>query len=406
VQGKEKALTGFRFQGAGRRLGLTFAIAATALVAACARPQVAEPVGPAAPAPGAMPAASGEVLGAGSVRVAMLVPKTATGNAGQAGLAFRNAAELALRDFPDAGVQLVVYDTAGTREGARTAGATALAEGADMILGPVFADDVRAVAPQARAAGVPIVAFSSDATVAAPGVYLLSYLPGGDIDRIVRFAAGRGRTTFAALLPANAYGVVAEAAFRQAVADAGGRVAMIERYAGNEADIRAKAEAMAAIAPQYDALLVPDGAAAPLVAETLAAAGAAGSVQLLGSGQWDDAIVLNSPSLGGGWFPAPTRDEFEGFAQRYSASYGAPPPRNATIAYDGTVLAVGLVRQFGEERFSPTVITNPNGFAGIDGVFRFAPSGLNERGLAVYEVTGAGARLIEAAPRRLMGAAS
>jgi ABC-type branched-subunit amino acid transport system substrate-binding protein len=399
-------LRGFLFPRAGRRLGLNLAIAATALLAACARPQVAAPVGPAAPAPDAMPMASGEVLGAGSVRVAMLVPKSATGNAGQAGLAFRNAADLALRDFPDAGVQVVVYDTSGTPEGARAAGATALAEGADMILGPVFADDVRAVAPQARAAGVPVVAFSSDASVAAPGVYLLSYLPGGDIERVVRFAAGRGRTVFAALLPANAYGAVAEAAFRQAVASAGGRVAMIERHAGNEADIRAKADALAAIAPQYDALLVPDGAAAPLVAETFAAAGVAGRVQLLGSGQWDDPAVLNSPNLRGGWFPAPTRDGFESFAQRYQTVYGAAPPRNATIAYDGTVLAVGLVRQFGEERFSPTIITNPNGFAGIDGVFRFASTGLNERGLAVYEVTGAGAQPIEPAPRRLAGAGS
>ena len=114
--------------------------------------------------------------------------------------AFRNAAELAIHDFPNAGIQVAVYDTRGTPAGAQAAVGTALGEGAEIILGPVFASEVSAIAPAARQAGVPVVAFSSDASVAGPGVYLLSFLPSDDVNRIVSYSASQGRKSFAALL--------------------------------------------------------------------------------------------------------------------------------------------------------------------------------------------------------------
>jgi ABC-type branched-subunit amino acid transport system substrate-binding protein len=126
-------------------------------------------------------------------------------------------------------------------------------------------------------------------------------------------------------------------------------------------------------------------------------------VRFLGSGQWDDTRILNSAALVGAWFPAPTRQGFEDFSRKYRAAYGKEPPRNASLAYDATVLAAGLVRQFGPPPFQASVITSPNGFAGLDGVFRFQPGGTTERRLAVYEVTGTGARVIDPAPRSFAG---
>ena len=105
------------------------------------------------------------------------------------------------------------------------------------------------------------------------------------------------------------------------------------------------------------------------------AASPATRCSLLGSGQWDDPRILNNPALVGSWFPAPREEGFRGFRAKYQAAYGAPPPRNATLAYDATVLAAGLVRQFGASRFETSVLTSPNGFAGIDGIFRFLPIG-------------------------------
>jgi len=351
-------------------------------------------------------AASGEVIGSGSVRVALLVPRSATGNAGNIGQAFRNAADLAMRDFPGAGIQLVVYDTGGTSAGAAAAVNKALADGAEFILGPVFSSAVGAIAAPARRAGVPVIAFTTDVSVAGRGVYLISFLPDNHIERAITYAAENGRKAFAAILPANTEGTLFEAAFRQTVSRTGGRVITIERYLLDQNDIRLKATAIAEIASQFDALLVPDaGDAAAIVADTLASAGVSQKkIKLIGSGQWDgDSRISSNPNLAGAWYAAPSRQGFTAFAQRYAAAYNSEPPRNATIAYDATVLAAGLVRQFGAERFSQAVLTNPNGFAGIDGVFRLLPDGSNDRQLAIYEVTGSGNTIVDPAPRSFAG---
>ena len=382
------------------------ALAGAALLAACQTPFGAgHPPALQPAAPPAQPASSGEVIGTGATRVALILPRTAPGNGAGTALAFRNAAALAIQDFPNAGLQLAIYDDAGTPAGAQAAIATALAGGARIVLGPLFSTSVSAVAPTARQAGVPVIAFSSDAAVAAPGVYLLSFLPAEDIRRIVAYSAGNGRKSFAALIPANAYGAVVEAAFREAVGRAGGRIVAVERYTADAADQQARARSIAALGPQIDALLLPDaGDAAPQLGAALSAAGVArGRVQYLGSGQWDDARILGSPDLVGGWFPAPPRQGFETFAAKYQAAFGAVPPRNATLAYDATVLAAGLVRRFGEQAFTADVLTDPNGFNGIDGIFRFVPGGQTERRLSVYEVTGSGRREIAPAASSFSG---
>jgi ABC-type branched-subunit amino acid transport system substrate-binding protein len=348
---------------------------------------------------GGRAASGGETFGTGSVRVAMLLPRSARGNGGETARAFRNAAELAMRDFPSADIQVTVYDTKGTQAGAQAALGMALAQGSEIVFGPLFSAEVAAVAPQARAAGVPIVAFSSDASVAGPGVYLLSFLPADDVRRIVSYSASQGRKSFAALLPANAYGTVVEAAFRRDVAAVGGRVVTVKSYQATNDDIQAKAAEIASVASRIDALLMPDaGDVAPALAAALAARGVTrDKVRLLGSGQWDDARILNDTAMVGGWYPAPIKQGFEDFARRYRAAAGAPPPRNATLAYDATVLAAGLVRQYAAQRFQPAALASPNGFAGVDGLFRFLPGGLTERRYAVYEVTGSGARVISPA---------
>lgn len=387
----------------------TLRLAAAALVlltlAACQSlgvlaPRTAAPIAPAAP----QGSTGAELLSHGGVRVAMLLPRSASGNGKATAAAFRNAAALALRDFPAAGIEVAVYDTAGTPGGADAAVAAALTEGAQLILGPVFSAEVAAVAPKARTAGVPVVAFSSDASLAGPGIYLLSFLPSDDVERIVSHAASQGRRSFAAMLPSNAYGTVTEAAFRSVVASAGGRIVAIETYRTAD-DVRAKAARIAALAPQIDALFLPDTAeVVPGIAASLGAAGVTRErMKLLGSGQWDDSRTLNSPALVGSWYPAPVGQGFEDFARKYRAAYGASPPRNATLAYDATVLAAGLVRRASGGRVDAAALTSPNGFAGLDGVFRFLPSGLIQRRLAVYEITGAGARVVGPAARSFAG---
>ena len=350
----------------------------------------------------ALPPAAGEVLGTGSHKVALLLPLSATGNAAQLGKDMRNAAALALRDFPSADIQIVIKDDRGTPNGARAATTEALAEGAKLILGPVFAQAVVATGAIAKPASVPVIAFSTDSTTASKGVYLLSFLPQSDVDRIVTYAASQGQSSLAALLPANSYGTVVEATLQRVAASAGARIVAVERYNLDRASMQEKAAAIAAIVKQgtVNAVLLPDGGdATPPLAQMLAANGVqAGSVRMLGSGQWNEPRVLAEPNLAGGWFPGPTPNGFQAFAARFRTAYGKEPLRNASLAYDAVTLAIGLINRQPGDAFSEKAITNPSGFVGVDGPFRFTATGTNQRALAVFQAGGGQATMVSPPP--------
>ncbi|WP_428651562.1 penicillin-binding protein activator [Roseibium sp.] len=354
--------------------------------------------------PGALPQTTGEVIGTGGVRVGLLLPLASSDGKASIGTVFKNAAALALQNFPNADVQLLVKDTGGTAAGGRTAAQAAISEGAELILGPVFAPAVSGAAQAARETGVPVIAFSTDTSVAARGVYLLSFLPETDVKRTIGYANSQRKSSYAALIPEGSYGAVVEAAFRQEVGRGGGRIASIQRYkmSGNDtSDLIAKAGLLKSVLGNVDALFVPAGGNVPSVAvQALMGQGANfGQVKLLGSGQWDAPQIKNNPILAGAWFAGPEEKGFQAFAQRYQSTYGAVPPRNASVVYDGVTLAAGLIRSAGPQRFDQSILTNRDGFIGIDGLFRFKSNGLNERGLAVYQITGKGTQVISPAPR-------
>ncbi len=351
------------------------------------------------------PAISGDVLGTGTVRVALLLPKTAPGNGASLALAMQNAASLGMTDFTNNDLTVLVKDTGGTAEGAAAAARQAISEGAELILGPVFAAEVGGVGPVARAASVPVIAFSSDPSVAAAGVYILGFLVDGQVRRVVSEAAKSGRKSIAAIMSQSAFGNLAEAALRQEAGRYGMRVVTVERFAaGGEAT---SAAAIAAVASQIDCLLVPEGAGvAPAIARALRSAGVdLTRIKLLGTGVWNDPAVYNDASLTGGWFPSPEVSGFSAFASHYRSTYGSEPPLTASLAYDAVVLAAGLAKTAGAQRFQLSVITNPEGFlSSVNGLFRFNAFGTNDRGLAVYEVTGSTPSLVSAAPRAFTGA--
>lgn len=340
-------------------------------------------------------------VGAGSVRVGLVLPLSGQGNAGLAAQSMKNAAELALEEFQNANIQLLVKDDGGTPQGAQTGAQQAVDEGAEILLGPLFSISVPAVATSARPRGIPVIAFSTDSSVAGRGVYLLSLLPESDVNRIVDYAAGTGKRSFAAMLPENAYGNVVEAAFKQAVARRGGRIAAFERYGADRNQMQQAARNIAQALPGADTLfLADDGDVLPAVADSLTASGAnLKRVQLLGTGLWDNPRVLGNATLQGGVFAAPDPAGFRSFAGRYRRRFGNEPVRTATLAYDAVALVAALAKTQGAQRFSPQVLTNGSGFAGIDGLFRFRPDGTNERGLSVMRVAPGGAQVASAAPK-------
>lgn len=381
-----------------RQARVVLSIVTTGVVLAACSTQL----GGSATVPQAGEQAANAPAGEGRVRIGVVLPLTAQGNAGLAAQSMKNAAEMALAEFKVTNVQLLVKDDGGSPQGAQNAAQQAISEGAEIIIGPLFAQSVSAVGQVARSRNIPVIAFSTDASVAAHGVYLLSFLPETDVRRIVDFAASRGKRSFAALLPDNAYGTVVEAAFQQEVSRHGGRVVVLEKYPHDANRTAEAVRRIAQAANQIDSIFIPDSPdAVPQVAQALAANGVnVKRVQLLGTGLWgDDTRISLEKLLDGGWYPSPEQTGFRNFAGRYRARYGQDPVRTATLAYDATALVAALVKTQGTQRFSEQALTNPSGFAGIDGVFRFRPEGTNERGLAVLRVTPSGGQVISPAPK-------
>jgi branched-chain amino acid transport system substrate-binding protein len=358
--------------------------------------------------PGSQPAAppqSTSSIGEGKVKVGLILPLSASGNAAVAAQSMRNAAEMALAEFNNPDIQLLVKDDGGSAPGAQQAAQQALDEGAEIILGPLFALTVGPVGQLARSRNIRVIAFSTDANVASRGVYLLSFLPETDVERIVGYAASQGKRSFAALIPDNAYGTVAEAAFKQAVGRRGGRIIAIERYPFDRGQMAGPVRTVAQSAARADAIFIPDGAdTVPAVVQALNAGGMdTKRVQLLGTGLWEDAQIFSNPALDGAWYAGPDSTGFRNFSARYRTRYGQDPVRTASLAYDAVALIAALVKTQGAQRFSEEILTNASGFTGIDGLFRFRPDGTNQRGLAVMRVTPSGGQIISPPPKAFGG---
>ena len=365
-----------------------------------------------APAPAPTTAVTSAPLGGptgstGGVKVGIILPLSAGGNAGIAGQSMRNAAEMALAEFNGANIQLVFKDDAGTAPGAQQATTQALDEGAEIIVGPLFAHSVTSAKQVARSRGVPMISFSTDTNVASSGAYLLSFLPESDVDRVISYAISQNKKSFVALFPNNAYGGVVEAEFNQVVAKRGGRVVLVEHYSEDRSKLGEMVKQVAQAAGRGDALFIPDsGDGVGDVIHALATGGVnLRQFTVLGTGLWaDDQRITANNMLEGAWFAAPDTAGYRGFAERYRARYHTEPVRQATLAYDAVALVAALVKTQGQQRFATDVLTNPSGFTGIDGVFRFRGDGSNQRGLAVMKVTSSGAQVVSPAPKSFNGA--
>ena len=293
------------------------------------------------------------------------------------------------------------------------------------------------MAPAARAAGANVVAFSSDRAVAGDGVYTMGFFPEDEVERVVAYALGRGLRRFAALAPDTANGRAVAAALRGAAEAGGGAVGRVQFYDPKASDFAATVKRLArydarrgALVAQrrdlegrpdevaqralqrlkrlqtigelpFDALFLGDGGkrlqaiAAFLPFYDIDPA----KIRILGTRQWDVPGIGAEPALFGGWYAAPPPAGRVEFEARYAATYGAMPHRLATIAYDATALAATLARAEGGADFSAAALTQPSGFAGHDGIFRFLSDGTAERGLAVLEVGSKAATVVSPAPQ-------
>jgi branched-chain amino acid transport system substrate-binding protein len=345
----------------------------------------------------------GHLAGRQVVRIAILAPFSSP-NAGvrEEAQTLQASAELALFEHGDGSVILMPKDSGDTPEEASAAARLALQNGADFILGPMFASGAIAVAPYARANRVPMFSFSADTTEAGRGVYVLTFLPEDEANRVIAYAAGRGVRRLVLIVPQDRFGERYESAARAAAAQSGVTVAGVTRYdaqrsAASLANAARQASALAAGGDRYaTGIFMPDrGSTVRVLAQTLSTTGASVSrVRYLGTGLWNDPATLQDSRLLGGWFVTPDLRTRTSYEDRFQDSFGRRPTRLAGMAYDATALLVRMARGGNKSPVTPSAIEADGGFFGVDGAFRFR-NGVIQRSLAVNEVGPAGIRVIE-----------
>ncbi len=311
-------------------------------------------------------------------------------------------AEMALFQAGIENVILLPKDTGGVQSKAREVAIEALNEGADAFIGPVFAENVSVVNEIAAPNNIPVLAFSTNNTVAGNGVYLVSLPLEEEISRIVDWATLNGVTQFAMLGPANGYGYQVESALRFEASQRNASVIKTELYDPKEPSPTAAAERIAQAviladeyAPGEIAVLIPEqGTRLRSVAPLLPYYDVdIKSIRLLGTGLWNTTDVWREPTLKGGVFAAPDPTAVSQYKSIYSQINGEKASSMSALGYDATLMSLMMLSENSLNRAS---LERQDGFMGTNGLFRFRPNGTIERSLSVVQVTGDGSvRVIE-----------
>ncbi|MFT8612492.1 MAG: penicillin-binding protein activator [Gluconobacter oxydans] len=391
--------------------------------------------------------------GPGAHDVGLILPLT--GRNAAYGLRMRDAAKLALS--AKGSPALDVHDT-NAPGGAEQAARDALSRGDAILLGPLTATETSAAAPLAVNAGKPELAFTSDSTQARPGVWVMGLTPEQQVRRMVDAARATGRRTFAAFLPDNAFGHAMGDGLARACRDAGLKEPQIVFHTMDAQNIDDGLKTLSAIetrqpaAPAPAPTDVPAGPSAidptgetaanpagtaetgatppvtpgvtpapapqavpvpppPFDALVLADTGLelgrvitalqadhidSSQVQIMGPALWK-AFDGKLGALHGAWYAAPDAHDRMGYVAQYRALYKQAPSPVTDFAYDAAALAGSLIRQGG---VTTQALTRPDGYMGVDGLFRLRPDGHVTRALAIYQIQrGGGARIVVPASR-------
>ena len=353
------------------------------------RPDIGDPT---KTEPGRLPPGS-------TVKVALLLPLT--GDYGSIGTAMQKSAEMAVFETGSKNFQLIPIDTQGTPEGAAAAMDKAIAQNVNLVLGPLFSGSVKAIKEKAAAANLNVIAFSTDPDVAGGNIFLIGFLPRAQVERIVAYAVSQGRTRFGVLAPDTPYGKAVAEHMQASATKFNATVVATTFYDPEAQDISEQVKTFATDnRRQIDAVMIPEGGRKLQIVSSLLAFYDIDPdrVNFLGTGRWDDPIIQKEPTLKGGWFASPPPGARAKFMARYRAAHNSTPPRIATLSYDAVALAAVLAKDPKGADYSKDAILSASGFAGIDGIFRFTETGLNQRGLAVLEVTTEEFRMISPSP--------
>jgi hypothetical protein len=364
--------------------------------------------------PGAVPqgGAPGPVIDpAAPVQVALLVPAgSAQASDNFIAQNLENAARLAIGDLQGVQIDLRVYATGGDPALAANAAATAVADGAKIILGPLYAEEANAVGLATAGTGINILAFSNNPTIAGGNLFILGPTFRNTANRLVRYAKATGISRFMIVHAEDLQGNLGRDAIAAAVRANGGTVAGVQSYPLSQSAILAAAPGIVASANAGGAQAVFTTAGVnadlPILATALPEAGLnTAAIRFIGLTRWNvTPQALELPGLQGGLFALPDQQMTQIFESRYTAAYGDAPHPVAGLAYDGIAAIGALVARRDPNALSRASLTQGQGFEGTAGIFRLLSDGTNERGLAVAEVRNNSVVILDPAPRSFGGA--
>lgn len=345
------------------------------------------------------------------VPVALLVP-SGSGSANDANLAqsLENAARLAMSELSGVTIDLRVYSTAGNANQAASMATKAVNDGAKVILGPVFAQSANAAGVAVSRRNVNVLSFSNNPSIAGGNVFIMGNTFRNTANRLTRFATRQGKGRIMVLNGNDQAEAQGRAAIEAAIQNSGATLA-------GSASFELSQNGIVNALPSISAKVRSSGAqsvfltsgtsgALPFLAGLLPENGVdPASIQYIGLQRWDiPANALSLPGLQGGWFAIPDPALSNRFAGRYQAKYGAAPHPIAGLAYDGIAAIGALVKAGKANALTTTALTQPQGFVGVNGIFRLRGDGTNERGLAIAQIQNGQVTIIDPAPRSFAGA--
>ena len=337
------------------------------------------------------------------VQVALLIPKSYEETASIA-TSLEQAAQMAIADLGGIRIDLRVFDTAGNPEQAALVARQAVQEGAKIILGPLLAENAKAVGAAVADSGVNVLSFSNNASIAGNNVFVLGPTFNNTANRLVSYAASQGRTKAVIVHPRTLEGELGKAALENAAQSTPLEIVAIEAFEFSQKGVVDSVARIkdSVLETQADTLFLTSNTARalPLLVQLLPEAGInPQDVQYIGLSRWDiPRQILELPGVQNGWFTSPSRQVSASFKTRFTKGYGSPPHQLAGLAYDGLAAIGALVRTGQKNAVTKTALTQASGFQGVSGVFRFLADGTNERALAIAKIERKKVVLIDAAP--------
>ena len=369
-----------------------------------------------------------DVYGKEKLKIGMLLPLS--GSAASAGIAMQNAARLAMSEIAPSDLLLRFYNTEGTEEGAERAAEEAADQDVDLILGPLFSHSVAAVTPIAKRYDIPVVSFSTDPNILDKDIFSLGFLVHQQVERILTYATEQNYYRLALLAPDNTAGreiISAASNFSKILGiqmdhiafytpgnnkDMGRAIQEVSSYETRKHNLQKAIRATSSATEKkrlekldtlgdvdFDAILLADSDSSlrTVISMLPYYDVSPNKIKFLGTSLWDNKKILNEHAAEGAWFVGPETKGINRFIQSYKNNFTSTPPQIAALAYDAIALATMLSKQ---NYLDDEDITNPNGFIGVNGMFRLLPNGASEHSLAVFEIgKGGSKRVIDSAPQ-------